>query len=80
MRYEHASVEIDGAKLRRLRKEAGMTVKDLAAKVNVSFSYMAAVERGDRKTVAPARYIEICAALDITDRTELYARPVEVAA
>ncbi|MEU8334874.1 helix-turn-helix domain-containing protein [Micromonospora tulbaghiae] len=76
MTYEHASVEIDGAKLRRLRKEAGLNIVQLADRVGVSFSYLAAIERGARPTVAPARYITICEALGIEDRTTLHKTAV----
>jgi len=79
MRYEHASVEIDGAKLRRMRKEAGLTGVQLSARVGVTFSYLARVERGELRTVAPARYNAILNALGIEDRTTLYA-PRSVAA
>lgn len=72
MTYEHASVEIDGGKLRRLRKDAGLNVVQLAEKLGISFSYLAAIERGDRPTVPPARYITICDALGIEDRTTLH--------
>jgi transcriptional regulator with XRE-family HTH domain len=69
--YEHASPEIDGPKLRRLRKAAGLTVTELAARIGISISYLAAIERGTRLTVAPATFIEICAAMGIEDRDQL---------
>ncbi|PZG12469.1 hypothetical protein C1I95_25820 [Micromonospora craterilacus] len=79
MRYAHANVEIDGAKLRELRKEAGLNIVQLASKIGVSFSYLAAIERGERPTVAPARYITICDALGVEDRTTLHASRVAAA-
>lgn len=77
MSYAHASVEIDGARLRQMRKEAGLHLVQLAEKVGVSFGYLSAIERGAKRTVSPARYITICDALDLQDRTALYAaKPV----
>lgn len=67
----HASPEIDGAKLRRLRKIAGLSVTDAAAKFGISVSYLSAIERGHRPTVAPATYARICDAMDVVDRSSL---------
>lgn len=36
-----------GNRLRELRKEKGLTLRDLAEKVNMSFSNIATLERGD---------------------------------
>ncbi|WP_431728654.1 helix-turn-helix domain-containing protein [Verrucosispora sp. TAA-831] len=80
MRYAHANVEINGAKLREIRKEAGLNIVQLSARVGVSFSYLAAIERGERPTVAPARFITICDALGLEDRTVLHASKAGAAA
>ncbi|MER7167277.1 helix-turn-helix transcriptional regulator [Micromonospora sp. NPDC000207] len=67
----HASVVIDGDKLRRTRKAAGLTITQLAARLGISIGYLSQIERGTRRTVPPARYNQICAALDIADRDHL---------
>jgi transcriptional regulator with XRE-family HTH domain len=68
---EHPSPEIDGPLLRRMRKIAGMSASELARRVEVAPTYMAAIERGDRPTISPALYARICDAMGIVDRTEL---------
>lgn len=68
--YAHASYKIDGARLRELRKAAGLSVTQAAKKVGISISYLAAIERGVRKTVPPATFNQICSELDI-ERAEL---------
>lgn len=71
MSVSHASPEIDGAKLRERRKLAGLSVSDAALKMGISITYLSAIERGHRRTVAPATYVRICDALDVKDRSEL---------
>ena len=39
-----------GVRIRQLRKEAGMTLRELAAKVNIDFTYLSKIESG---TVPP---------------------------
>lgn len=73
MSYQHASVEIDGDELRRMRKEAGLTATQLARRIGISLTYLSKIERGERRTVPPARYITICDALGVTDRATLHA-------
>lgn len=71
MAVRHASPEVDGAKLRELRKAAGLTVTAAAAGIGMDISYLSAVERGHRPTVSPAMFNKICAYFEIADRNEL---------
>jgi transcriptional regulator with XRE-family HTH domain len=65
MPRHHASAEVNGERLRELRKEQGMTVKQCAALIGISQGYLAHIERGDRPTVAPATFNRICATLNV---------------
>ena len=56
---------IFGVKLKQLRQEKGYTLKDVAAKSHVSFSYLSEIEQG-RKYPKPEKIIEIAKALDIS--------------
>lgn len=76
MSTRHASPEIDGARLRELRKRAGLTVTAASKRMGMSISYLSAIERGRRKTVAPATYLRICDAMGVEDRDSLLAEEV----
>jgi transcriptional regulator with XRE-family HTH domain len=65
-----ASVEVDGYKLRNLRKLQGHTLESLAAKVEISFGFLSQIERGNRN-VGPVVFSRICDALDLADRASL---------
>lgn len=67
---DHASVVINGAQLRRSRKAAGLTVTQLARRIGISIGYLSKIERGSCRTVPPARYNQICAAIGV-DRAAL---------
>ena len=71
MPIRHANPEIDGAKLREVRQHAGLTVTEAAAKIGVTAGYLSSIERGHRRTVAPARFNLICEVYGITDRSKL---------
>ncbi len=60
-----SGVEINGGKLRDLRKLRGEALKTFALRCGISFGYLGHIERGDRATVAPAVFAAICDALDI---------------
>lgn len=66
-----AGVEIDGTKLRELRKLTGHTLIDFAPKCGVSFQFLSQIERGDKLRVSPPTYARICDALGLDDRREL---------
>jgi transcriptional regulator with XRE-family HTH domain len=62
---ESASVEIDGNKLRTLRKLSGETLETFAAKCGISFGFLSQVERGSRENVGPVVFARICDALGV---------------
>jgi transcriptional regulator with XRE-family HTH domain len=47
------SIQIDTAKLRRLRENAGFSRRPFAEATGLSFSYVAALEIGQRTSVSP---------------------------
>lgn len=63
-----AGVEIDGAKLRELRKMSGETLVSFAPKCDITFQYLSQLERGDRRRVSPPTYARICQALGVGRR------------
>ncbi len=65
MDVRHASPEVDGAKVRELRKLAGLSITTLAQRVGISGSYLSQIERGRRPTISPATYVKICEELDV---------------
>lgn len=73
-----ANPEINGSKLRELRKLAGLTVTEVAEKIGISISYLAQIERGARRTVAPGMFVKICDAMGVVDRRELLRSVEEV--
>jgi transcriptional regulator with XRE-family HTH domain len=50
-----------GERLRALRAERGVTLKDLAGALGVSQAYLSALETGRRARPTPARVDQICA-------------------
>jgi transcriptional regulator with XRE-family HTH domain len=79
MGIRHASPEIDGDKVRELRKAARLTVTQLAEKIGKSVSYVSAIERRRRPTVGPATFGDLCTALGVTDDNDLLRQPEEQA-
>ncbi len=59
-----------GGKLRELRKRAGMTQRELADKVNVSFTYISKIENGAMPPPSKKTLFRLADALNI-DREEL---------
>lgn len=47
------NVEIDGAKLRRIRQDAGLTIADLSARCGVTESDLSRIENLRRRRVRP---------------------------
>jgi transcriptional regulator with XRE-family HTH domain len=80
MDVEHASPRIDGAKLRRLRKEARLSITGFAATAGIAASYVSAIECGHRPTVSPPTYGRIIDALGVNYDTLIKAEPTAAAA
>jgi transcriptional regulator with XRE-family HTH domain len=79
MRVRHASVEVNGAELREVRKAAGLTGKEAAREIGLSHTYWLQIERGYRKTCAPATFNKILALFEV-ERDRLIAPLPEEAA
>ncbi|MFC3504853.1 helix-turn-helix domain-containing protein [Micromonospora krabiensis] len=62
----HAGVEIDGPKLRELRKLQGESVASFASACGISRQYLSQIERGARLRVSPPVYFRICTKLQLT--------------
>jgi len=62
-----AGVEIDGARLRELRKLGGDTLKSFSEKCDVGFRHLSQIERGRRPRVRPPTFVRICNALGIPE-------------
>ena len=60
-----AGVEIDGAKLREMRKLRGETLEVFAARAGISFGYLSQLERHRRDRCSPTYFARICDALDV---------------
>lgn len=60
-----AGVEINGDKLRELRKHRGETLEEFAERCEISFGYLSQIERRHRPRVSPTIFGRICDALDI---------------
>ncbi|WP_030487309.1 helix-turn-helix domain-containing protein [Micromonospora chokoriensis] len=65
-RPAHAGVEIDGPKIRELRKLRGESVTSLASTCGITRQYLSQIERGDRRRVSPPVYAKICNALKLS--------------
>lgn len=69
-------VEINGAKLRILRKLSGQTMAAFALRCGIHLSYVSHIERGERERIAPDKFAVICDALDIpVDRRDTLLTP-----
>lgn len=66
-----AGVDIDGARVRELRKLLGATVTDFAERCGISFQYLSQIERGDRQRVSAPVFAKICDKLGVEDRRTL---------
>lgn len=54
-----------GARVRRLRRERGITLKRMAADLHVSPAYLSALEHGRRGRPTPGLVRQVCAYFDI---------------
>jgi transcriptional regulator with XRE-family HTH domain len=65
-------IDVDGPRLRKLRKDRGRSVSAVAAEAGISVQYLSFIERGQRRPLPPV-FARICGALGIeaNDRDEL---------
>lgn len=68
---EPAAVEIDGAKLRALRKLTGAGLSAFATRAGITFQYLSQIELGARPRVSPPTFARICDALGIANRRDM---------
>lgn len=68
-RPRSASVEVDGARLRRLRKLRGLSVSALAEAADISVQYVSFIERNERNPL-PDKFVRICNALELATDEE----------
>jgi transcriptional regulator with XRE-family HTH domain len=66
-----AGVEIDGRKLRELRKLRGETLATFADQCGISLQYLSQLETGARERMSPPTYARVCEVLGLDDRREL---------
>lgn len=68
-----ASVEVDGNRLRELRKQRGESLAACAKRCGITFQYLSQIERGERNP-SPWTYPRICAAFEVRHE-DLLAQP-----
>jgi transcriptional regulator with XRE-family HTH domain len=61
------AVAVDGAKLRKLRKQRGIEVADLAARIGVGRPYITKLELGHSKRASVRVYAALLRELEIDD-------------
>lgn len=62
-----SGVEIDGPRLREMRKQRGETLQAFADRCGISFGYLGQVERSTRPHISPPMFVRICDALGIAE-------------
>jgi transcriptional regulator with XRE-family HTH domain len=70
-----ATFQVDGAAIRKRRKELGMTQLMCAAAADISRSYLAEIEAGHRKQMRPPTYAGLRTALQIQQDDEQLLTP-----
>lgn len=71
MATEPPGVQIAGGLVRKLRKLTGDNMVAFAPKVGISVQYLSLIELGQRPTVSPKVFGQICDALNVTNRDDL---------
>lgn len=71
-----AGVEINGGKVRELRKQRGVNLTEFATHCGISFGYLSQIERGYTSTVSPRIFIQLCDAFDFaeSERSQILTR------
>lgn len=67
MQREPASVDVDGPKVRRMRKLAGHSTKKFASIVGITPGHLRHIEVG-RRCPSPEVFARVCDALGVMDR------------
>jgi transcriptional regulator with XRE-family HTH domain len=68
-----------GEKMRRLRAQRGITLKQMATDLNLSTAYLSALEHGQRGRPSPGLVMQICGYLGIIwDEAEEVKRLAEI--
>lgn len=65
--YALSAMETPGAKLRRLRRLRGLTLKQVAGAIEVSEQAVSAIELGKTKGAKPENFLKLCAFYEIED-------------
>jgi transcriptional regulator with XRE-family HTH domain len=74
MTAPRATYEVDGAAIRKIRMERGITIADLARTASITRSYLSRLETGVRCHMRPPTYLALRTALGIdADDTQLLA-------
>jgi hypothetical protein len=74
-----AGVEINGGRLRELRKLRGETLTGFAARCDISFGYLGRIEREPNPRVSPPTFLRLCDALNLSEdeRTKILSRKAQ---
>lgn len=59
-------IDVDGSRLRKLRKRRGKSVSALATEAGISHQFLSFIERGQRRPLPPV-FDRICNALELPD-------------
>lgn len=70
-----ASVQINGPALRTIRERSGVSCSALARAVRADVSFLARVERGEKRGVRQETFERICWELEIADPRAILANP-----
>lgn len=65
---KRSTVEVDGLVIRRMRKLAGLDMRDLATTAGISTNYLSRIETGTRRNIRASAYGAIRTALGATDQ------------
>lgn len=68
---EPPGVQIAGARVRQLRKLSGHNLVTFAPLAGISVQYLSQIELGQRTSVSPKTFGQICDALGVTNRDDL---------
>ena len=64
---QRTTFEVNGAAIRRIRKNRGMEMSDLAHLVGITPNYLSRIETGSRRHLRPTKYTAVRDHLGATD-------------